>query len=383
MPKPDSSKKAFDIHKTLPTHRAAKTHQPTGRNSRLEKVAEITPEEKRRGFSFKRALASVLVILFLFVIVIGVWDARNISSATSKLFGTDNVFSLLSPTSLKKDSNGRVNVLIVGYSADDPGHSGANLTDSILLLSMNPANKTGYMLSIPRDLYVEIPGFGHAKINEAYQDGGMSLLEQVVTSDFGVQIGYYVIVDYTAVKQTVDALGGITVNIQSTDPRGLYDPNINTQDGGPLLLPNGPQKLNGQTALNLTRARGDAYNSYGFAQSDFDRTQHQRQILTAIKDKLSWKLVLNPSKNSQILNAVASNVKTDVAITQARPLFGTFNSIPSAQLLSLSLRSLNGTNYLVSYTTSSGQSALVPSAGIDDYSQIQAALADIGNQKTP
>jgi len=316
-----------------------------------------------------------MVVILAAVILLGVWDARNISSASSKLFGSGNLMSLLRPSGLKGAADGRVNVLLVGYSVDDPGHPGATLTDSIILLSMSTVSKTGYMLSIPRDLYVKIPGNGYAKINETYQDGGINLLEQVVSSDLQIPIDYYAIINYTSVKDTVNALGGITVNIQSQDPRGLYDPNISPVDGGPLKLANGPQLLDGQTALNLTRARGDAYGSYGFAQADFDRTQHQRQVLTAIKQKLSWKLILNPRKNSQILNAVADNVKTDVTADEARPLFGLFNSIPSANLQSLSLRDLNGHNYLDSYTTVYGQSALVPLAGINDYSQIQAALS--------
>jgi LCP family protein required for cell wall assembly len=240
---------------------------------------------------------------------------------------------------------------------------------------MSTVNKSGYMLSIPRDLYVNIPGFGYGKINEAYQDGGISLLEDIISKDFQQNIDYYAIINYAAVRDTVNALGGIDLNIQSPDPRGLYDPNISPNDGGPLKLSNGPQVLDGQTALNLTRARGDAYDSYGFPQSDFDRTQHQRQVLTAIKQKLNWKLILNPRKNGQILDAAANNVKTDVTASEARPLFGLFNSIPSSSLQSLGLRDLNGKNYLTGYTTIYGQSALIPTSGIGDYTDIQDALS--------
>jgi len=320
-----------------------------------------------------------MIVVLTAVIILGLWDARNISSASSKLFGDGNIFSLMNSNGLRGSEDGRINVLLVGYSVGDPGHPGATLTDSIILLSMSTANKSGYMLSIPRDLYVNIPGFGYGKINEAYQDGGISLLERIVTSDFQEPIDYYAIINYASVKDTVDALGGITVNIQSQDPRGLYDPNISPVDGGPLKLANGPQTLDGQTALNLTRARGDAYGSYGFAQADFDRTQHQRQILAAIKQKLNWKLILNPRKNSRILNAVASNVKTNVTASEARPLFSLFNSIPAANLQSLSLRELGGKNYLTDYTTVYGQSALIPSAGLSDYQSIDQALSGYNN----
>jgi len=363
--------RAVQTGRTLPP--ITRSYTP-GRKPGPARTAEPIFETPKRRSWFKRLLLSVLIVILALVVVVGAWDARNISAASRKMFGSGNLFSLINSSSLKGTNNGRVNVLLVGYSVDDPGHPGASLTDSILLLSMSTTSKTGYMLSIPRDLYVNIPGFGHAKINEAYNDGGMSLLEQVVTNDFQVPIDYYALINYASVRDTVNALGGITVNIQSQDPRGLYDPNISPVDGGPLLLPNGPQTINGQTALNLTRARGDASGSYGFAQADFDRTQHQRQVLAAIKDKLSWKIVLNPRKNGQILNAVATNVKTDVQASEARPLFGLFNSIPTASLQSLNLRSLNNVNYLSSYTTPYGQSALIPTAGVDDYSQIISGL---------
>lgn len=329
---------------------------------------------KKRSL-LKRFILIVLVLFLSAVIFLGAWDARNISAASAKLFGDGSIISLLNSSPLRGADDNRVNVLLVGYSVDDPGHQGATLTDSLIVLSMSTTTKTGYMLSIPRDLYVNIPGFGYGKINEVYQDGGISLLERIITADFHLPIDYYSIINYASVRDTVNALGGITVNIQSPDPRGLYDPNISPHDGGPLKLANGPQTIDGQTALNLTRARGDSYDAYGFPQSDFDRTQHQRQVLTGIKQKMNWKLILNPRKNGQILNAVANNVKTDITTSEARPLFSLFNSIPSSSLQSLGLRDLGGKNYLAGYTTVYGQSALIPTAGIDDYSGIQEALS--------
>jgi len=366
-------KKVFDVGRPLPNKN--QSYRPTRVAAGELPPTPITDQERKKGYSWKKAVLSIILIVLAFFVFIGSWDAMNFSHASKKMFGSGNLFDLLSSNSLNTDSNGNVNMLLVGYSADDPGHPGANLTDSIMILHLNPANHTGYMLSIPRDLYVDIPGFGYAKINEAYQDGGMGLLEKVVTSDFNVQIGYYALIDYAAVRDTVTALGGITLNIQSPDPRGLYDPNINVTDGGPLKLPNGGQTINGQTALNLVRARGDSPDAYGFPQADFDRTTHQRQVLVAIKDKISWKLILNPRKNGQIFNAVGTNVKTDMSLGDLRPFYSLFDSVPSTKLQSLSLRDLNGKNYLTSYTTDSGQSALVPSAGLTDYSQINAAVS--------
>lgn len=366
-------------------HKKSKNFQ-TGRNlpkrytsyapEDTEPGAAAQPEEKKNGWRiFRRFLLVLVLLLFALILVLVIWDARNISSASQKMFGTSDVFLLINSSNLQTDSSGRVNMLIAGYSADDPGHAGADLTDSIILLSMNPASHTGYMLSIPRDLYVPIPGSGHAKINECYKDGGMGLLTQVVENLSGMQIPYNTLVDYGATRGIVNALGGIDVTINSPDGR-LYDPSIDYSTSGPLVdLSNGRHHLDGQQALDLSRARGDNPNSVGFEQSDFQRTADQRMIISAIKAKMSWKLILNPRKNSQILNAIADNVKTSLMAGEARPTFGLFNSIPNDQMQSYSLRDLNGHNYLAS--TYYEGSTLSPAAGYDDFSQIKAAIAQL------
>lgn len=349
---------------------------------------KVTAQEPRHKIR-KWLLIVFLCLLILVVgaaIFIGLWDARNISSAESKMFGTNDVFSLLSRAPLKGAGSGRVNILLVGYSIDDPGHSGAQLTDSIIVLSMSTTSHTGYILSIPRDLGVNLgsnycrDGTDYCKINEAYEDGGMSLLEQVISTNFQIPINYYAIIDYTAVRDVVNAVGGIDVTINSPEGQ-LYDPNKDYTTGQPLVdLTNGPHHLDGEQALDLTRARGDilpntSSEPIGFANGDFQRTADQRQVLTAIKAKLNWKLVLNPRKNSQILNAVAGNVKTDIKATEVRSVFGLFNSIPSPKLQSLSLQDLNGKDYLSNtYLDGDTQS---PAAGINDYSQIDAALQQL------
>jgi LCP family protein required for cell wall assembly len=363
-------KSTFETGKTLPNR--VSSYSPSHRAPTAPPAELTTPKPKH---IFRRIAVSICLVVLVAAAIIAIWDARNISSAEQKMFGTGNIFSLINSSPLKGADQDRVNVLLVGYSVDDPGHPAANLTDSIIILSLKPSAKTGYMLSVPRDLYADIPNYGYAKINEAYTAGGIESLKSVITKNFQIPIDYYVLVNYAAVRDSVNALGGITLNVQSQDPRGLFDNNISPVDGGPLKLANGPQSLNGQTALNFSRARGDSYDSYGFAQADFDRTQHQRQVLTAIKDKINWKIVLNPTKNGQLLNAAANNLKTDLRSSEARPMFGLFNSVPTAQLKSLSLRELDGVNYLNSYTTIYGQSALVPAAGLNDYSAIVKALA--------
>lgn len=347
---------------------------------------KLKVEKKKKRFGWKKILLLIVLLILIPALVVGIWNWRNFSSASNKLFGSSNPMDVVWPSQLK-NSDGRVNILIVGSALDQPEHGGSDLTDSIMILSLDQESKTGYMLSVPRDLYVFIPGRGQAKINETYQvgeaqdfselglpRGGVGLLERVIMDIFYIDIHYYAQVDFTAVREIVDALDGITVTIESEDPRGLYDPNFLPDEGGPLELTNGTHQIDGKTALRLTRARGATAGSYGFPRSDFTRTQHQQLVLAAIKDKLTWNLMLDPRTNGPILDALADNITTDVRLSNALPLFRLITSVPSDELQSVGLHDIDDVNLLSGYRTSTGQSALIPAAGINNYQDIRAAI---------
>lgn len=343
------------------------------------------PKNIHKKFKRKKLILSSVLIMLVMFISVGSWvgwkAVRNVDKVFHGNLVTD-AHALFSSTKLKGESNGRVNILLAGDSADDPGHNGANLTDSIMLISLDTKNNTGFMLSIPRDLWINIPRIGHQKINAAntvtnfnkagYPQGGMGQLEQIVEQDLGIPVDYYGLINYGALKDSVNAVGGITVNIQSPDPRGLYDPNISKQDDGPLKLPNGPVTLNGQTALNLARARGDAYNSYGFPQSDFDRTEHQRQMLVALAQKAETAgVIANPIKIGQLFDALGNNVQTDLKLSDVIRLVQLTKGVSSSNIQSLAI-SYSGANPLLrSYLAPDGEDALIPAAGVDDFSGIQ------------
>jgi LCP family protein required for cell wall assembly len=338
----------------------------------------------RNRFSWKKLVLGVLLIGLL----TGGWVGGKFLYNAHKLFH-GNILSVLTTTKLKGQDSGRVNILLAGNSADDPGHDGANLTDSIMLISIDTKHNTAFMLSIPRDLWVDIPNAGHEKINDAYvvgqtdnftssgyPNGGMGQLEQIVSEDFGVPIDYYALVDYSALKDSVNAVGGITINIKSSDPRGLYDPSIDYSTHGPLVkLTNGEHTLNGEQALDLARARGDAYGSYGFDESDFTRTQDQQEMILAIKNKaISAGVLSNPAKLTSLSDAIGNNVHTDFSLSEVHELYNLTKNIPGSSIKSLTLNSINGTDYLASYTSSDGEEALIPAAGEDDFSQIQSLM---------
>lgn len=352
-------------------------------------IDRLKREEKKKDKRFKwwkAALFLLPLILILPILILGIWNWRNFSDASQKLFGSSNPTAFVSPADLDND-NGRVNILIVGYGIDQPNHGGSDLTDSILVLSLDQEANTGYMLSIPRDLYVDIPGRGQAKINEAFQageqsefkqngypEGGIGSLEHVVNDVFAIDIHYYALVDFTTVKEVVNALDGITVTIDSDDDRGIFDPNFQKDLDGPLKLENGTHTIDGTTALKLTRARGATYGSYGFPQSDFNRTEHQQIVFAAIKEKLTWELVLDPRKNKDILDTFAEHVETDVELNEAFPLFNLLRNVPTEKIKSIGLHDINGQNLLTGYTTPYGQSALIPVDGINNYDTIQSEI---------
>jgi LCP family protein required for cell wall assembly len=330
----------------------------------------------------------VVVTLAIVLLVGGGWLGWKFIYNAHKLFG-GSVFSIFTSSKLKGEDVGRVNILLAGDSADDPGHEGANLTDSIMLLSINTRDHTAFMLSIPRDLYVKIPGDGYQKINAAnvygdaehfsqsgYPAGGMGLLEKTVEQRFGVDINYYALINYNAFKDAVNAVGGIDIDVQSDDPRGLYDPSIDYATNKPLVrLSNGWHHLSGQQALDLARARGDAYGAYGFPQADFDRTAHQRQMLLALKSKASSAgVVTNPIRLGQLFDAVGHNVKTDFTASNIHRLYDVTKGVDTNSIKSISLNDANGKNLLQNYQGFNGESALAPAAGLNDYSQIQAFL---------
>lgn len=362
-----------------------------GRN-RADTQAKPSLWSRLRHASWKKIFKRTALATVVLMLIGGGWYGYQFFKTSNKVFGDGNVLSFLKSTKLKGEEQGRVNFLLAGVSTDDPDHAGAALADSIMLVSLDVKNNKAMMLSIPRDLWVDIPSYGHAKINataaygdqdgfsqSGYPSGGMGLLAKTLNDMFEIPIHYYAKINYAAFRDAVNAVGGIEVNIKSSDRRGLYDPNIGKWEGGPLKLPNGVQKLDGQTALNLARARGnppgDGRLPYGFERSDFTRTEHQRQMLVALKERVSSPAVIsNPLKVGQLFDTVAKNLKTDLQPSEVRRLYDINKQVKASDIISVSLNDVNGANLLAGYHSPDGASALIPAAGLDDYSDIQLAL---------
>lgn len=359
-------------------------------NSTFNRQFGQTPRDGRKGWRFwrrkaganktkwsrkRKVVTTVLTLLGCLILFGGYIGAKVIGDLDKVFHGNvaSDAQALFSHATLKGEAQGRVNILVAGDSSDrvDPASNGGELTDSIMVLSIDTKDHSAFMLSIPRDLWVHVPNEGWAKINSTYENNSMNGLGQLITQDLGVPIDYYALVNYQAFEDLVNAVGGISVNVQSPDPRGLYDPQ--PYPGSSVFkLSNGSHTLNGQDALNLARARGDGYGSYGFPQGDFNRTQHQRQMVVALAQKAkSAGVIGNPLRVSQIFDALSKNVQTNLTLPDALELVRLMKGInlPSIQSEAYTY---GGTNpLLVGYTAPDGEAALAPAAGLGDYSELQ------------
>lgn len=203
-----------------------------------------------------------------------------------------------------------VNILLLGIDQRE-GEKGPFRTDTMILVSLDPVNNTAAMLSIPRDLWTTIPGFGESRINTAhytgdlrnYPGGGPALAKKTVWYALGVPVHYYVRINFTGFEQIVDAIGGLTVDV----PEPIHDTKYPTADYGvmEIYIPAGVQHMDGRTALQYARTRHGS--------SDFARMERQQQLLLAARDKV-MSLDIPLTRIPAILELLGSSVSTDLTL---------------------------------------------------------------------
>jgi len=212
----------------------------------------------------------------------------------------------------KKD---RINILLLGQGG--PGHDGPYLTDTIIIASIKPSTKEVAMISIPRDLAVDIPKHGIRKINHANAFGesanykqGPELAKKVIEKTFDIPINYYIRVDFRAFKEIINEIDGITVDVERTFTDQEYPaPNDEFQT---VHFSQGVQQMDGTKALTFVRSR-HGNNNEG---SDFARSKRQQRVLLAIKEKaLSFQTLANPLKIQSIIQTLGSNIVTNLAFS--------------------------------------------------------------------
>jgi len=249
------------------------------------------------------AIALLAMILLLPVAASGGLLPTPVVNAMARLFVSRQ------PGAVPWSPNQPVTALVMGLQIG--GASTNPLTDSMMVVSYDPPSGSLSMLSIPRDLWVDIPGHGQGRINEAFEDGGAPLAMLTVQQNLGIPVNYYALVSYAAFRELIDDVGGVTVNV----PHDLDDPTFPADDEihfEPLHLKAGIQHMDGREALRFARER------HADPLGDIGRAQNQQQVLLALKDRL-----LRPAnvwKAGLILRDVRSMIRTNFPLDQAAGL---------------------------------------------------------------
>ena len=263
------------------------TRRPRGRATQRPR--------KRKRFGFFKALGLLLAIVLAFSIGAAVWIDTKLQRIDAlqdydgRLGSTSGTNWLLvgsdSRAGLSEEDADR---LMAGELDDSVGR-----TDTIMVVHIPRFGGDATMLSLPRDSWVDIPGYGQNKLNQAFSLGGPALLQQTVEQATGIHLDHYAEIGFGGFSNVVDAVGGVEMCLDEP----LDDPmaGINLQAGC--------QELDGPTALGYVRSR------YASAQGDLDRVERQRKFLAALSKKIkSPGTLLNPFKNLKVADALSANM---------------------------------------------------------------------------
>lgn len=283
-------------------------------------------KKSKRGAFFKKTLFYLVFCVLICALCYGAFLSFKVRQASRSAFSLEkqqptlleearSLVSALDPSAakLRGQEQGRINILLLGAAGQ--GKPGTNLTDTVMVASLNLKEKKVALISLPRDLYVRIPGTNRsAKINTLYQYGissgaNMETPLEAVSEITGLALHYYLVLDFEGFEKVIDALGGINVMVE----RDIYD----TRYPGPnysyetFALSKGLHKLDGATALKYVRER------HSDPEGDFGRAKRQQQVLQAIKSKvLSAPVILNASAMGDLLDTLGSHMRTNMGINE-------------------------------------------------------------------
>ena len=234
-------------------------------------------------------------------------------SSTSPSNGLPNLNPISAPTE-------PFTVLLLGSDDDSKFAPDRLNTQSMILVRVDPGAKQATMLSIPRDLWVQIPNQGWGKISWAYQEGGAQGATSAVESNFGVHVDDYVWIGLNGLVKLIDKLGGVNVQVTNPVMDDFYPSDLNS-GGNPYdyyrvaVLP-GATHMDGVHALQYVRSR------HGDSRGDFARSERQQQLLLAIKSAASR---VNVADLPSLAGAFNGEIKTSVGLDKMRALMSIAN----------------------------------------------------------
>lgn len=250
----------------------------------------------------------------------------------------------------------RINILLLGVDLrcdeEGPTHS-----DTIIVATIDPLSRSAALLSLPRDLWVEVPNYGVNRINQAYflgqayeyPGGGAALAGETVEDLLGITINYHVAVDFKAVIDFVNLMGGVVIDVPERIEDMTYPDNCYGYD--PFTIDPGRQRLDGETALKYARTRA----TFG---GDVDRAGRQQQVIMAVRDQATQLDTLPQLlfRAPQLWQSYQANVDTDLDLNTALQLANLMRNIPAGSIRNEVL----GFDYVYNDVTFDGQQVLVP-----------------------
>jgi len=351
---------------------------------------DLSPEKANKRQFFNERLPfkvysivrkTVKVLIYSLVFMIGLFILFYVNSNISKtdtlswinkipIIGQIKTFAETSSTPLKGEDSGRVNILFLGVGGE--GHDGAQLTDTILVFSINTKDKKISMLSIPRDLSIPMENLGWRKINnvnayaEMQQAGsGGQATSQAVSNILKAPIDYYVKVDFEGFKKIIDYFGGIEVDVENTfddytyPAAGQEDNPVYVNRFEHLHIEKGRQTMDGELALKYARSR----HAYGVEGTDFARAARQQKVIEALKEKaLSAETLTNPKLVANVISELNNNISTDLKIWEILKAWQLVKNIDKSNIITKVL-SNQPSGLLVDTTGYDGAYLLMPRSG--------------------
>jgi LCP family protein required for cell wall assembly len=321
-----------------------------------------------------------LIVFIVAILIFGAWMATGVFGSLSKIFtknkGSGSPFLAflgnVQAEQLKGEGDGRINILLLGMGGGT--YPGGDLTDTIMIASIDPKHNDMAMLSVPRDLYVDIPGNGYSKVNAAFHYGesmkqsgmqvdgkdvdGPELTKMTISEIVDLPIHYYIAMDFQGFTKLVDKLGGLDIY----NDKKIYDPYYPSPDFRYEIfeLAKGQYHMNGDSALKYARSRKTT--------SDFDRARRQQKVISAIKEKaLSLNILANPKKIIDLAKILGDHIRTDIQPWEMERLVSVTREIDTSKIITKVIDD-SPTGPLVGKTIN-GLSTLVTKTG--DYSEIQ------------
>jgi polyisoprenyl-teichoic acid--peptidoglycan teichoic acid transferase len=217
----------------------------------------------------------------------------------------------------------RINIVLLGIDKREDEPIGGTRSDTIMLASIDPVGKSVALVSLPRDLWVNIPGYGQQRINVAHAVGGPDLTKRTITADFGINVQYYARVDFRGFEQLIDTMGGVILDVD----RPIKDDAYPTENYGyqRIYIGPGPQWMGGQKALQYARSR--------HSDNDFGRARRQQKVLVAVRDR-ALQLNMLP-KAPEVLGIVQRSLSTDLTTAQLLALARLGSEIDREKIVNL------------------------------------------------